>query len=38
MSLSGWMIVAAILSFMVMVHRSMNVSAQVYAEDGTTPL
>jgi hypothetical protein len=38
LSLSGWMIVAAILSFMIMIHRSMNVTTQVYAEDGTAPL
>ena len=38
LNLSGWMIVAAIFSFMVMIHRSMNLSRQVYAEDGTTPL
>jgi len=30
LSLSGWLIVAAILSFMFMVHRSMNVSSQVF--------
>lgn len=38
LSLSGWMIVAAILSFMFMIHRSMNIGAQVFTEDGTTPL
>ena len=38
LSLSGWLIVAAILSFMFMVHRSMNVSSQVFTEDGTTAI
>ena len=38
LSLSGWMIVAAILSFMFMIHRSMKVTTQVFAEDGTTAL
>lgn len=37
-SLSGWMILAAILSFMNMVHRSMNRPGQIYSEDGTVPL
>jgi hypothetical protein len=36
LSLSGWLIVAAILSFMFMVHRSMNVASKVFTEDGTT--
>lgn len=38
LSLSGWLIVAAILSFMFMVHRSMNVASQVFTEDGTTAI
>jgi hypothetical protein len=38
LSLSGWIIVAAILSFMLMIHRSMNIATQVFAEDGTTAL
>jgi hypothetical protein len=38
LSLSGWLILAAILSFMVMVHRSMNVASQVFTEDGTTAI
>ena len=38
LSLSGWLIVAAILSFMFMVHRSMNVASKVFTEDGTTAI
>ena len=38
LSLSGWLIVAAILSFMFMVHRSMNVVSKVFTEDGTTAI
>jgi len=38
MSLSGWIVVAAILSFMLMVHRSINMPAKVYSQDETTPL
>jgi hypothetical protein len=38
LSLSGWIIVAAILSFMLMIHRSMNITTQVFSEDGTTAL
>ena len=38
LSLSGWMILAAILSFMFMIHRSMNTPGQIYSEDGTMPL
>lgn len=38
LSLSGWMILAAILSFMYMIHRSMNMPGQIYSEDGTMPL
>jgi hypothetical protein len=38
LSLSGWMIVAAILSLIFMIHRSMKVTTQVFAEDGTTAL
>jgi hypothetical protein len=38
LSLSGWMIVAAILSFMFMIHRSMNKATVVFPEDGTPPL
>ena len=38
LSLSGWMILAAILSFMFMIHRSMNTPGQIYSEDGTLPL
>jgi len=37
-SLSGWMIVSAILFFMFMIHRSMNVATQIFREDGTTSL
>jgi hypothetical protein len=38
LSLSGWLIIAARLSFMFMVHRSMNVASQVFTEDGTTAI
>ena len=38
LSLSGWLIVAAILSFMYMVHGSMNVASHVFTEDGTTAI
>jgi hypothetical protein len=38
LSLSGWLIVAAIISFMFMVHRSMNVASKVFTEDGTTAI
>ena len=38
LSLSGWLIVAAILSFMFMVHRSINVVSKVFTEDGTTAI
>lgn len=38
LSLSGWLTLAAILYFMFMVHRSMNVASQVFTEDGTTAL
>lgn len=38
LSLSGWMIVAAIISFIVMIHKSMNISTKFFAEDGTTAL
>jgi len=38
LSLSGWMILAAILSFMFMIHRSMNTPGQIYSKDGTLPL
>jgi len=38
LSLSGWLIVAAIISFMFMVHRSMNVVSKVFTEDGTTAI
>lgn len=38
MSLSGWIIVAAILSFMFMIHRSINMPAKIYSQDETTPL
>jgi hypothetical protein len=38
LSLSGWLILAAILSFMFMIHRSMNAPGQIYSEDGTMPL
>lgn len=38
LSLSGWMILAAILSFMFMIHRSMNTPGQIYSEDGTLSL
>jgi hypothetical protein len=37
-SLSGWMILAAILSFMYMIYKSMNMPGQIYSEDGTMPL
>jgi hypothetical protein len=38
MSLSGWIIVSAILSFMFMIHRSINMPAKIYSQDETTPL
>lgn len=38
LSLSGWLVVAAILSFMFMVHRSINMPAKIYSQDETTPL
>jgi hypothetical protein len=38
LSLSGWLVLAAILYFMFMVHRSMNVASHVFTEDGTTAL
>lgn len=38
LSLSGWMIVAAIISFIVMIRKSMNISTKFFAEDGTTAL
>jgi hypothetical protein len=38
LSLSGWIVVAAILSFMYMVHRSINMPAKIYSQDETTPL
>ena len=38
LSLSGWLVLAAILYFMFMVHRSMNVASHVFTEDGTTEL
>ena len=37
-SLSGWIVVAAIVSFMFMVHRSINMPAKIYSQDETTPL
>ena len=38
LSLSGWIVVAAIISFMFMVHRSINMPAKIYSRDETTPL
>ncbi|HEY7694739.1 MAG TPA: hypothetical protein VH797_01395 [Nitrososphaeraceae archaeon] len=38
LSLSGWIVVAAILSFMFMVHRSINMPAKIFSQDETTPL
>ncbi len=38
LSLSGWLILAAIFYFMFMVHRSMNIASHVFTEDGTTAL
>jgi len=38
LSLSGWIVLAAIVSFMFMVHRSINMPAKVYSQDETTPL
>lgn len=38
MSLSGWIVVAAILSFMFMIHRSINMPAKIYSQDDTSPL
>lgn len=37
-SLSGWIVVAAILSYMFMIHRSINMPAKIYSQDETTPL
>lgn len=38
LSLSGWIVVAAIVSFMFMVHRSINMPAKMYSRDETTSL
>ena len=38
LSLSGWIVVAAIISFMFIVHRSINMPAKIYSRDETTPL
>lgn len=38
LSLSGWLVVAAILSFIFMIHRSINMPAKIYSQDETTPL
>ena len=38
LSLSGWIVVAAVISFMFMVHRSINMPAKIYSQDETTPL
>jgi hypothetical protein len=38
LGMSGWLVVLAVLSFMFMVHRSMNSGAVIVNEDGTSPL
>ena len=38
LSMSGWLVVLAILSFMFMIHRSMSSAAVIVNEDGTSPL
>lgn len=38
LSLSGWVVVAAIISFIVMIHSSMNKGSVVYDRDRTSPL
>lgn len=38
LSLSGWLVVAAILSFIFMIHRSINMPAKIYSQDETSPL
>ena len=38
LSLSGWIVVAAIVSFMLMIHSSMNKRSVVYDSDSTSPL
>jgi hypothetical protein len=38
LSLSGWVVVAAIISFMLMIHSSMNKGSVVYDRDKTSPL
>ena len=38
LSLSGWVVVAAIVSFMLMIHSSMRKDTVVYNKDKTSPL